>query len=69
MTLQQRIELIDMLISENPDANIKDYLELVGDLQTPVELVEPAPIIPIIEKVRKPRKLDKKYLQTYRLRL
>lgn len=69
MTLQQRIELIDMLIDENPDATIRHYLELAGDVQSPIEFDEPSPVIPLIPEIRKPRKLQSKYIHTYRLRI
>jgi hypothetical protein len=34
MTLSARIKLIDDMVRENPDATIKDYLELVRELDT-----------------------------------
>lgn len=73
MTLQDRIDLIDALINENPDATIRHYLELTGEVQGPVEFIEPPLLVPVIQKDRKPRKLIpkqyQKYSQIYRLRL
>jgi hypothetical protein len=73
LTLQDRIELIDALINENPDATIRHYLELTGVIQGTVEFIDPPLLIPVVQKDRKPRKLIPKqyhkYSQNYRLRL
>jgi hypothetical protein len=34
MTLDERVALIDAMIKENPDYTIKDYMELVKDIDT-----------------------------------
>lgn len=46
MTLAERIKLIDQMIRENPDYTIKDYLELVKD----IEVIEEArdTVIPVL---------------------
>jgi phosphopantetheine adenylyltransferase len=32
MTLCERIKLIDDMVKENPNATIKEYMELIGDI-------------------------------------
>jgi hypothetical protein len=32
MTLCERIKLIDDMVRENPNATIKEYMELIGDI-------------------------------------
>ncbi len=55
MTLSERIQLIDSMIRENPDFTIRDYLDLVKDIESIKAAATYTPVIPIIRsmKVRK----------------
>jgi hypothetical protein len=46
MTLEAKDKLIRDLIKENPDSTIRDYLELVKELES-IEATEP--IIPLVK--------------------
>lgn len=47
MTLSARIQLIDDMIRENPDYTVRDYLEMVGE----IERIQPEDR-PVVEEVR-----------------
>lgn len=77
MTLCERTKLIDDMIRENPDATIKDYFELMGEVNKieRATLIKP-PIAVLKEKEKergivRPRKKkpygDAKYLNNYRI--
>lgn len=68
MTLQRKIELVDVLITENPDATIKDYLELIGELPYLDEATDVPEIVPTVPKLRN-EKVIRKYYQPARIRL
>ena len=40
MTLTEQISLIDQMIRENPDYTIRDYLDLIEDIQSVVDSVK-----------------------------
>lgn len=40
MTLDEQISLIDQMIRENPDYTIRDYLDLMKDIQSVVDSME-----------------------------
>jgi hypothetical protein len=72
MTLADRIKIIDGMILENPDATIKDYIELVKDVEAIEDSVIAVPVIQAKEVERetpecKRRKIVlTKYLKTYK---
>jgi hypothetical protein len=62
MTLKDRISLIDQMINEDPEATIKDYLELVKDLQAIESAASATPVIPITKVQDKRGRFIKKRL-------
>lgn len=40
MTLNEQISLIDQMIRENPDYTIRDYLDLMADIQSVADSME-----------------------------
>lgn len=69
MTIDQQNLIIDAIISDNPDATIKDYLEFLAEIRPAEQVVEPPLVVPIIKPGRKPSRAIRKYYQTYHLRL
>jgi hypothetical protein len=49
MTLEAKDKLIDDLIKENPDSTIKDYLEVVKE----IEQIETADTVSVDQAIRK----------------
>ena len=71
MTLEQKISLVDVLISENPDATIKDYLELIGEYPYLDQATDVPQSVPDLPPLPRPRidKVMRKYYHTARIRL
>lgn len=41
--MEQQIKLVDDMIAENPDATVKDFLDLLKDIEAIEETVQPEP--------------------------
>lgn len=71
MTLCEKIRLIDDMVRENPDATIKDYMELMGDLNKIERATSMQPPLVILKqkkpRKRKPNTINAKYLNNYRV--
>lgn len=73
MTLADRIKLVNDMIRENPDSTIKEYLELVKDIEEIETMSEGTPIIYLkkvheaieIANTRKPIEINKNRSERY----
>jgi hypothetical protein len=66
MTLAARTKLINDMIQENPDTTIKDYLELVKDLEGIEEKTRTDERFILLCKVRKPVKINNDISERYK---
>jgi hypothetical protein len=58
MTLADRVKLIDDMVRENRDVTIKDYLELVKDLEA---INEQSVVVKLMEPIKLHRSISVRY--------
>jgi hypothetical protein len=66
MTLSARIKLINDMVRENPDTTIKDYLELVRDLEGISEKTKADERFILLCKIKKPMKINRDISERYK---